>query len=122
MEEIKINITMRHYYIPIRRTKIKIKKKRARTVSSSGKDMAHVEHSYFAGGMQSGTTILGNTLATSCKIKQTQYDSAIPYPGEMIAYVYTQICKQIYILGLLIIIKNWKKSNPSTGKWIDKVW
>lgn len=27
MEEIKINITMRHYYIPIRRTKIKKKKK-----------------------------------------------------------------------------------------------
>ena len=41
------------------------------TVSHSGKDVAHMEYSYTAGGEMHNGTIWGNILATSYKIKQT---------------------------------------------------
>lgn len=63
---------MRHLYIPIRSAKFK-KKKRGRRmiVSSSGKDMACLKHSYTAGGNAKWNRFGGNILAVSYKIKHT---------------------------------------------------
>ena len=52
-----------------------------------------------------------------------QFQSLGTYLREMIMYINIQVCKQIYTLSLLIILKNWKKKQMSFNcKWIDKVW
>ena len=68
-----------------------------------------------------GTVTLENGFGVSKELNiKLSYDSAIPflgiYPTEAKTYVYTKICKQIFLEALFIIAKNWKKfKSPSTG-------
>ena len=45
------------------------------------------------------------------------------YPKELINYVHTKTCTQMFTATVFIIAKAWKQPRcPSVSEWINKLW